>query len=68
MTSAGYAVSFSDGAPAAPAPPPGVQPWERDRPANSPFSSPAITDPVPYGRRMARILLPAGTDFRPNLH
>lgn len=68
MTPAGFAVLFADGAPAAPAPPPDVQPWQRDRPAQSPFSSPDINDPAPHGRRMARIQLAAGTEFRPILH
>lgn len=68
MTFSGFAALFSDGAPAAPAPPPGVRPWEPDMPAHFPFSSPGITDPAPHGRRMARILLAAGTEFRPILH
>ncbi|UWQ52959.1 hypothetical protein [Leisingera caerulea] len=70
MTMTGSAALFADGAPAAPAPPPGGQPWERmgDMPSRAPFSSPDITDPAPFGRRMARIQLAAGTEFRPNLH
>ena len=70
MTVPGFAALFADGAPAAPAPPPGGQPWERigDLPAQPPFSSPGITDPAPFGRRMARIQFAAGTEFRPRLH
>ncbi len=70
MTSSGYSALFADGAPAAPAPPPGTQPWERtrDRPSRAPFSPPDITDPVPFGQRMARIQFFKGTEFRPKLH
>ena len=70
MTVPGFAALFADGAPAAPAPPPGGQPWERmgDLPGQSPCSSPDITDPVPHGRRMARIQFARGTEFRPKLH
>lgn len=70
MTNPGSAALYADGAPAAPAPPPGGQPWERmgDLPSRAPFSSPDITDPVPFGRRMARIQFTAGTDFRSKLH
>lgn len=68
MTRTGFAVLFAVGAPAAPAPPPGVLPWDRDMPAVPPSSQPDITDPAPHGRRMARIQLSPGTEFRPILH
>ncbi|QAX30542.1 hypothetical protein ETW24_14810 [Leisingera sp. NJS204] len=70
MTCYGYSALFADGAPAAPAPPPGTQPWERarDMPSKAPFSSPDITAPAPFGQRMARIQFSNGTDFRPKLH
>ncbi|MEX0302358.1 MAG: hypothetical protein AB3N24_08050 [Leisingera sp.] len=70
MTVPGFAALFADGAPAAPAPPPGSVPYDRidDIPARAPFSAPGISDPSPYGRRLARIQFAAGTDFRPTLH
>ncbi|UWQ23914.1 hypothetical protein K3553_13135 [Leisingera aquaemixtae] len=70
MTIPGSAALYADGAPAAPAPPPGGQPRERmgDLPCGAPFSSPSITVPAPLGRRMARIQFSAGTEFRSKLH
>ena len=64
------AALFVDGAPAAPAPPPGSHPYGRinDMPARSPNSAPDISDPAPLGRRMARIQFSSGTDFCPTLH
>ncbi|MCB4457401.1 hypothetical protein [Leisingera sp. McT4-56] len=70
MTFAGFADLIADGAPAAPAPPPGIQQRERDMPLGLPFSFPDATCPGPQGRRsrVTRIQLPAGTEFCSKLH
>lgn len=70
MTLTGSAALFSNGAPAAPAPAPGSQPFGRiqEWPAQAPASAPGICDPAPHGRRMARIQFCQGSESRRILH